>query len=88
MFENRTQSNSIELNRTQSNSIELNRTQSVDSISSEFDFQTNRIQSNKSNSIELNPSDCVRLSSETELSRTQLNGLTLLDETFIDLLLQ
>ena len=73
-FENRTQSNSIELNPwiefdwvRQSNEIEHH-------TFSEFDFRTNRIQSNKSNSIELNPSDCVRLSSETELNRTQLNG--------------
>ena len=73
-FENQTQSNSIELNPwiefdwvRQSNEIEHH-------TSSEFDFRTNRIQSNKSNSIELNPSDCVRLSSETELNRTQLNG--------------
>ena len=73
-FENRTQSNSIELNPwiefdwvRQSNDIEHH-------TFSEFDFRTNRIQSNKSNSIELNPSDCVRLSSETELNRTQLNG--------------
>ena len=28
-----------------------------------------------SEQIELNPSDCVRLGSETELNRTQLNGL-------------
>ena len=71
-------------NVRKSNSIELNRTQSVDWVRqsneiehhtfSEFDFRTNRIQSNKSSSIELNPSDCVRLSSETELNRTQLNG--------------
>ena len=67
-------SNSIELNPwiefdwvRQSNEIEHH-------TFSEFDFRTNRIQSNKSNSIELNPSDCVRLSSETELNRTQLNG--------------
>ena len=73
-FENRTQSNSIELNPwiefdwvRQSNEIEHH-------TFSEFDFRTNRIQSNKSNSIELNPSDWVRLSSETELNRTQLNG--------------
>ena len=46
-------------NRTQSNEIQHH-------TFSEFDFRTNRIQSNKSNSIELNPSDCVRLSSETE----------------------
>ena len=46
-------------NRTQSNEIEHHTFR-------EFDFRTNRIQSNKSNSIELNPSDCVRLSSETE----------------------
>ena len=65
-FQNRTQSNSIELNPwiefdwvRQSNEIEHH-------TFSEFDFRTNRIQSNKSNSIELNPSDCVRLSSETE----------------------
>ena len=43
-------------NRTQSNSIERNRTPH---------FQWVRFP-NKSNSIELNPSDCVRLSSETE----------------------
>ena len=55
------------VNRTQSNEIEHH-------TFSEFDFRTNRIQSNKLNSIELNPSDCVRLSSETELNRTQLNG--------------
>ena len=67
-------SNSIELNPwiefdwvRQSNEIEHH-------TFSEFDFRTNRIQSNKSNSIELNPSDCVRLSSETELNQTQLNG--------------
>jgi len=73
-FENRAQSNSIELSPwiefdwvRQSNEIEHH-------TFSEFDFRTNRIQSNKSNSIELNPSDCVRLSSETELNRTQLNG--------------
>ena len=54
-------------NRTQSNEIEHH-------TFSEFDFRTNRIQLNKSNSIELNPSDYVRLSSETELNRTQLNG--------------
>ena len=54
-------------NRTQSNEIEHH-------TFSEFDFRTNRIQLNKSNSIELNPSDCVGLSSETELNRTQLNG--------------
>ena len=44
----------MELNRTQSNEIEHHNF-------SEFDFRTNRIQSNKSNSIELNPSDCVRV---------------------------
>ena len=73
-FENRTQSKSIKLNPwiefdwvRQSNEIEHHNF-------SEFDFRTNRIQSNKSNSIELNLSDCVRLSSETELHRTQLNG--------------
>ena len=67
-------SNSIELNPwiefdwvRQSNEIEHHTFR-------EFDFGTNRIQSNKSHSIELNPSDCVRLSSETELNRTQLNG--------------
>ena len=67
-------SNSIELNPwiefdwvRQSNEIEHH-------TFSEFDLRTNRIQSNKSNSIELNPSDCVRLSSETELNRTQFNG--------------
>ena len=57
-------SNSIELNPwiefdwvRQSNEIEHH-------TFSEFDFRTNRIQSNKSNSIELNPSrsDYVRLS--------------------------
>ena len=53
-FENRTQSNSIELNPwiefdwvRQSNEIEHH-------TFSEFDFRTNRIQSNKSNSIEHN----------------------------------
>ena len=73
-FENRTQSNSIRGlssiefgNRTKSNT-----TTSVSSISVQIEFnRTNRTQSN---SIELNPSDCVRLSSETELNRTQLNG--------------
>ena len=75
-FENRTQSNSIELNPwiefdwvRQSNEIEHQ-------TFSEFDFRTNRIQSNKSNSIELNPSDCVRLSSVSELNRTQFNWLS------------
>ena len=71
-FENRTQSNSIRRIEfdwvRQSNEIEHQ-------TFSEFDFRTNRIQSKKSNSIELNPSDCVRLGSETELNRTQLNGL-------------
>ena len=33
---------------------------------SEFDFRTNRIQSNKSNSIELNQSDCVRFGNRTQ----------------------
>ena len=64
---NRTQSNSIRGlssiefgNRTKSNS-----TLSVSSISEQIEFnRTNRTQSN---SI-----DCVRLSSETELNRTQL----------------
>ena len=60
-----------------------NRTQSVDWVRqsneiehhtfSEFDFRTNRIQSN---SIELNPSDCVRLSSVSELNRTQSDALS------------
>ena len=54
-------------NVRKSNSIERHRTPH---------FQWVRFP-NKSNSIEqieLNPSDCVRLSSETELNRTQLNG--------------
>jgi len=72
-------------NVRKSNSIELNWTQSMDwvrqsnqiehRILCEFDFRTNPTKSNKSSPIELNPLDCVGLSSETELNRTQLNGL-------------
>ena len=60
-FENRTQSNSIRgLSSIEfGNRTKSNTTLSVSSISEQ---------------IELNPSDCVRLSSETELNRTQLNG--------------
>ena len=64
-----------------SNSIELNRTQSVDWVRLSSAIERNRTPHfqwvrfpNKSNSMELNPSDCVRLRSETELNRTQLNG--------------
>ena len=66
------QSNEIELNpwiefgnRTKSNTR-----LSVSSISEQIEFNRK-----KSNSIELNPSDCVRLGSETGLNRTQSNGL-------------
>ena len=68
-------------NVRKSNSIELNRIQSVDWVRLSSAIERNRTPHfqwvrfpNKSNSIELNPSDCVRLSSETELNRTQLNG--------------
>jgi len=76
-FGNWTQSNPVELNLWiefdwvgQSNEIE-HRTLC------EFDFRTNWTQSTKSNPIELNPLDCVRLSSATELNRTQSNGIHL-----------
>ena len=70
-FGNRTQSNSIEPNPSiefdwvrQSNEIERRNL-------CQYDFRTNRTQSNKSNLIVLNPLDCVRLSSATEHDRTQ-----------------
>ena len=71
-FRNRTKSNPIESNGFwQSNQIE-HRTLS------DFDFRTNRTQSNKTNRTELNPLDCVRLSSAAEFNRKQSNGLRLI----------
>ena len=74
-FGNRTQSNSIELNP----SIEFDWVRQSNQIQNrnlcEYDFRTNRTQSNKSNLIVLNPLDCVRLSSATEHNRTQSIGV-------------
>ena len=74
-FQNRTQSNSIELNPwiefdwvRQSNEIEHH-------TFSEFDFRTNRIQSNKSNSIRLIVFDWVRKPNGGQKSKPQKNPL-------------
>jgi len=74
------QTNVRKFNRTQSKSIHglssaIEPIQIEHQTMCEFDFRTNRTQSNKSNRTELNPLDCVRLGLVAELNRTQSNRL-------------
>ena len=64
------------VNRTQSNSI---RGLSSIEFGNRTKSNTTLSVSSISEQIELNPSDCVRLSSVSELNRTQLNGFRSID---------